>query len=700
MNPILETADFEIHQTVHGYDDGHRLLAASSRLPKDVERLLLLLSDVSGPGGGDPFDPYLTGYPIESLGCYALARTWPASEMDRPGCVWTHTLLIGNELLDHLDHPELLLSLFHRPTVDLGFSDYLEAIPWPSKMEANQQTHHEYSVDASLAVALVRALYGSLSPHSVLTVPRYSLAAGPLLAIWRLQWPQLRRQFTFCSGCRAPRSLSGELFHLQAVLDRDLRRFVRSRVSPSVVPWQMTSSPEPEEWMRLAAAACIDDENSSLLAFLGQVGRALPADSTLFRPVVQAHLILSHSAGTNAIAKLIGYIADEFPEPEMAREYKQAFFKAGNPAGLSEPLVLRGLTTAERSRAFDSVDLEIRSRSASLWDSSDEAWDLLTQILNTPQTLLVEEAVVGLCSSMPLRFLRPALDASPEVFAGILSHNPALACTAELWTVPLDYQSRAVASLLICRDSVDSLADIIIQTALEAGADPANPSLVDLFGPRAVTIVLDWLETDPERINQLPAGWRSALSDHSIQMIEWLDSRSRVRPETTNFVLTILNLESALSHSRVVAAIAKHVPREGEVAETILMPLAVRVLRTAFAMSTPEAVELAATSLDTVYHATASSKLCEESWHELSPFLPDRNWFRDWDRCQRLRTGIAEKFRLEEWPARWLPDVTRDDDLFEAIVSELRDRWSGRRVLTAIAESNTSGHRRDLMNEE
>src|ERR1700726_1813340 len=116
MNKSNESALPPVQQTVHGYFEGHRLLASSVRLPKDAERLVLLLSDLSGSTGGEQFDPYLTGYPVESAGYYALARTWPAPEMSRPGCVWTHTLLISEELLSGLIRPESLLDLFRRPS--------------------------------------------------------------------------------------------------------------------------------------------------------------------------------------------------------------------------------------------------------------------------------------------------------------------------------------------------------------------------------------------------------------------------------------------------------------------------------------------------------------------------------------------------------------------------------------------------------
>ena len=77
----------EIDQTLHGYSDGHHLIAGSARLSGKGARTMLDLSDLSGPSMIPGFEDYLTGYPIPGDGVYALAYTWYAPEMSRPGCV-------------------------------------------------------------------------------------------------------------------------------------------------------------------------------------------------------------------------------------------------------------------------------------------------------------------------------------------------------------------------------------------------------------------------------------------------------------------------------------------------------------------------------------------------------------------------------------------------------------------------------------
>lgn len=86
-----------IEQLLHGYQDGHGRLAGTlfSISPKDSARLSLM-SDWSGykdPTGKD--HSYITAYRLEDSGLYVVAKSWYAQEMERPGCVWTHSLLFS-----------------------------------------------------------------------------------------------------------------------------------------------------------------------------------------------------------------------------------------------------------------------------------------------------------------------------------------------------------------------------------------------------------------------------------------------------------------------------------------------------------------------------------------------------------------------------------------------------------------------------
>lgn len=102
-----------IHHLLHGYRNGHQLLAGSMRLSAEAADLAARLSDLSGalaPGASPP--PYLTVYPLPGGGHHAVARTWLDESAPRAACVLTHTLLIPDSVWLSCRYPRALTALF------------------------------------------------------------------------------------------------------------------------------------------------------------------------------------------------------------------------------------------------------------------------------------------------------------------------------------------------------------------------------------------------------------------------------------------------------------------------------------------------------------------------------------------------------------------------------------------------------------
>ena len=101
-----------VEQLIFGYENGHRLLATSLETDLIQQKEVEILSDASGSGR---FVNYISCFPLVEDGYYAFAKTWYADEMERPGCVWTHMLLIRFEDLDYMSGRIDIQSLFQRP---------------------------------------------------------------------------------------------------------------------------------------------------------------------------------------------------------------------------------------------------------------------------------------------------------------------------------------------------------------------------------------------------------------------------------------------------------------------------------------------------------------------------------------------------------------------------------------------------------
>ena len=198
-----------IHQALHGYRDGHRLLESSMSLSGDARSILLTLSDMSGPSMVPGFDFYVTGYPVFEAGCYALAATWYAPEMERPGCVWTHTLLIDFSHLAAVEDLRALQAYFVRPRLGGDFSSYQQPIAAHLDVDGPVARFHNIP-----SMRLLQALY-TQDDAVLCSIENAAQPLDFLLQIWSQQWPKLRRSFKFCTGALSPRRLKAAEFDLQ-----------------------------------------------------------------------------------------------------------------------------------------------------------------------------------------------------------------------------------------------------------------------------------------------------------------------------------------------------------------------------------------------------------------------------------------------------------------------------------------------------
>jgi hypothetical protein len=214
-----------IDQSLHGYSAGHSMIASSMKLKSRDLKLMLILSDASGPSASIPEDGYITGYPLIEESKYVLAQTWAAPEMDRPGCVWTHSLLIEFSDLAKLRSLYFLRALFHRPSGSSVIEDRFD------KRLAVQESE-PFRISNELIVHARRietALYGR--PEDRIIASNFVGSFQVVDAIWAQQWPKLRRSFRFCTLSFADRSAANFPFDLQIV---PAQRSIRARFAKAV----------------------------------------------------------------------------------------------------------------------------------------------------------------------------------------------------------------------------------------------------------------------------------------------------------------------------------------------------------------------------------------------------------------------------------------------------------------------------------
>lgn len=195
-----------VNLQLHGYKQGHQLLAASVQLPKEEQSIVDRLSDVAGPlRPRERFESYLTAYPLPGGERYVLARTWQDLTVARAGCVRTLSLIITAEdwakadsLSPYLD----LLDLDRLPEDSDTFETIVEAGPMLPIQPAEGFNGSE----------LLEALFlEEARPVVVLDAPDPDLIAIRLLTAL---WPSLRSRFSLSTFALSPRKVAGRDFDL------------------------------------------------------------------------------------------------------------------------------------------------------------------------------------------------------------------------------------------------------------------------------------------------------------------------------------------------------------------------------------------------------------------------------------------------------------------------------------------------------
>lgn len=201
-------------QVLHGYANGHQLLAASCALELADRKKMDELSDLSGRHSGEDFVDYYTGYPIEGGRRYVISKTWYAHEMMRPGCVWTHSLIFHTEELCRLSNFPEFIDSFRRP-VDLNYEVYMQPIFLCAEDKKCFPPYDVHKLQYEIFT-----ICSSATPKCV-TVDAASVRLENELFMVLCSLPQeILRKFTFCTMSYDIRKYGDVLFQYQIIIKK------------------------------------------------------------------------------------------------------------------------------------------------------------------------------------------------------------------------------------------------------------------------------------------------------------------------------------------------------------------------------------------------------------------------------------------------------------------------------------------------
>lgn len=661
MQPIT------LHQALHGYKDGHRKIASSISLDAQDTKTLLFLSDVSGPGSRLEATGYLTGYPLTNAGVYALARTWPAPEMPRPGCVWTQTLLIDFADLATVVSPVKLLRCFQRPN-EAVFDAYRKAISFQEDSSIHPLDDEVIQTSKELLTALYQ--YPSNPIISFQEDPRLSEEA--VMAIWGQQWPRLRRSFRFCTSATSDRSTSESVFDLQLIpmaVPSAKSRFANA-VEARVI------SPEPD-WLTVAADDLNNVRPDGLRQFLFQAGSDLQKGRSSFADLCRTFSLLGNADVSDVEAERAIQLIPALSDSNNARALKGL---------ITQKLLSRPEALGKRALSYIVDHLGL----IDIGSVTGEHISFGQKLLFVQPKLFLRMGEIGelgseifqaaLTTASTKDVLR-AVKSAPSILPFALRYRPSLFYESDIWS-RIDANDSAVLSGLGELD--DSRA--VLRAAIAAERLDLSDALLRQTNPMELLSALhDALQHDDLTPNSL-SSWLETVGSSEI-VAEFFSTEREI---TSHFLLAVSQLyapDEIPTKKKKDPWLSALETRQGELVGGDETYFHAYLLARALGHVSKNSAELALFGFAKTDNAAAMSRLSHRSWDQLESRLPWPMFWQDWDKCYRLRKGVAEKCVEEDWPAHVFVDLTTDDEVF-AMLAWLSDRsYRGRQYLKEVSSA-------------
>lgn len=659
----------EIHQFLHGYSDGHRLIEGSLKLPNDAARLMLRMSDLSGSSVVKGFERYLTGYPLDSINGYALAMTWYASEMPRPGSVWTHTLVLPVQAMAAITSLDSLIRLFKRPSRDSIKGQYAETLSFHNS--PINYSHPGRSIDTLGQLSSLFFAYYEQSPSNPVVIASRTSDefADAIFALWSQQWPGLRQQFAFCTGSFAARSLPDRPFDIQCsppTLARDVAREVAA--DGIAEPVVLTDRDGLfSEVLRAAVEDAAIPDGGAFRRYLWAV-----TDPTSRRTDFVAYVRIFDALETKAEATtIVELIAEAFPEGSAGAGLKMRLVGSRHikPLGESQQDILLALATTEKHSSFDigsALNDELAARLFA--ESPDRTRQLVADLFRSNLNQFGDDLLTTLVRAMDVNDAQEVVREQPQFLPALFRANADLGASAALWSKAGDRRNELIDSLF-AQEIRPELVSRIVAALLDSGSDGFIRRAFERWGKEAVFAALDWTE---DHQGSMPETCRQALTSRVPCVMDWVQSGSR----STAALIAAAHVVAPYSYQ-----IAKHdssvwrraytdtkergQEHEATYLQAFLLGLALR-------NAPPAPLDLIGECFEAIHRKVSWQQLGYDTWLILEPLVPELSWRKNWDKCERMRRGLLLAFMQNSWPAWEIRERIKDRELLRQILKSVR----------------------------
>lgn len=647
-----------IEQTLHGYYKGHGMLASSNPL-LDLEdsTLLFKLSDWSGyhVQNNEEEDCYFTLYPLPSKKYYAIAKSWYAYEMERSGCVWTHTLLIPcSDISEDFDF-RYVYKYFKRPE-DEDYSSYQIPIEIKEENPNNLNIEPVFKDFNFISILFLYAFLVSKNKGACLKIERKQ-SELQLLALTFLQYlpTGYLEHISISTGSETPRKIGNDLFSIQFISDEHAISIDKD------MPWNEKVTVEDfNQGLQYIISESLkpEDETPYLIRLfdkdIGDDDKKFIAVANLLR-LLDDVMLYKPKQDSNKYKDVLDYILPLFPRPQEGLTVKRNFF-------------------SERITRLFCSDKDFLYTVATYGNIDEGNYDLMD----------FDDRMVSLRNDNYIDFVNLIKSLASQTEYNAATLHILIYSLKELEEVdinPIIETNWTMMFRLIINNKDFILKGYWLDFSTEHFCDYFN-SLDTNYGNESISWnrLLDKVFSAKCLVEDK---WIEHLLKHPDNAIEKILDKANQNEISTNLIracnidinqcIVWISNQTSFSNNIIRFIINEINPSSYEVKRTdssIWLPLLVYddkeldysyysfIFILSFNWHDENTLKFLSHSLDCIYLALSNDALPNRCWKEIEPFTEDFGIIFEWDKCKRLCAGVISYLKKHNFKSEVVEKIS------------------------------------------
>lgn len=646
----------ELQQMLHGYKLGHNYIQGSILLPSshDMDKIATL-SDWSEFVDKNGERDYITAYPLIDSPYYVIAKSWYADEMRRPGCIWTHSLLIQRNDLGKITDYRQLLTLFKRPVVDEeDFSGYSHAIVLDEKSIYWESKGYPNMTEAKISMLYAALL--SQQPVSILKEIDNAELQELLLNLYNYLPSAVLSHRSFCSGTAIPRSYEGEQLSLQFVTRDSGNLYYLGNTFPYAGS-QLVAVSLVREQRQLPELirhfeAELGDEERRLQGFLEVV-------------VLVNRVCKDEEEKRQVLLSIFNQLSEAFPQPTEGDNIKRSVLCPSLARDLGGEVNFLYIASTIDVSSFAEEQIGYRNRLLNL--SSEQFLSLLKRLYYSENLNEWGKTTINnvdrFINYSEIAWLR---EKDRALFQTIVSSNTEL-LNQIIWT---DFSKEALESTL----SIFSEKEVVkvfkhwkelFNTMLELKVSIARElsRMVLSHDQECVSEYLFYINQEGHR----PQSQVSLeLKNYPEAVLNWLSGVSHLTHDAMYVLMNSIEENSPLVKSRGSKI---WIPFANALNDRSPIQCYVFLYILSFNWQDKEAFNFLCKAFYPIHALLGQDKLDYSQWYRVEPYT-EHLLFNSWDKCKRMRKMIIKRLKNVGYSKSVVANYTPDARTNEWLINE------------------------------